>query len=206
MSDSGRKTLIIAVACMLVAGLALGAWCVLPEDGDKQSAARDSPKPSASVDPHEDKSNDELVDAALSAEEPASGKRAAVVRLTERTTLDEHNPTREQLRQVFRDSSEPIVRAAAIKGIARGWDYDVMDELLDALDDESAAVRESAGLAVEKMIGLRFHYRASDPPEERAKKVALMRSTWAKFKSTGTLDEWLARLSNDESLEHLRPK
>ena len=111
-----------------------------------------------------------------------------------RTSIEQNNPTREHLRKVFRESDDSHVRVAAIRGIAKGWDYDAMEDLLDALDDPSVEVREQAGITAQKMIGLKFRYDASDPPEERAKVVTHMRKMWEGLRDTGRLEQWLKRL------------
>ena len=81
-----------------------------------------------------------LADAALTLRLPAERERAAAALAA--TSSDE---SRQHLRRVYRQSKSPSVRAACIGGIARGWDYDSMDSLLVALEDESPLVRGRAG-------------------------------------------------------------
>ncbi|MCG8587453.1 MAG: HEAT repeat domain-containing protein [Pirellulales bacterium] len=141
----------------------------------------------------DDRTDDMLVTEAL--DNTAGIASASVVEvLNDRTTIDEDNPTRQHLRTVFRQSQSPPVRVAAIEGIAKGWDYDAMEDLFAALDDPSVEVRERAGKAVQRMIGLRFPYNASDPPAARAAVVAHMREKWEKLRDTGKLEQWLERL------------
>jgi HEAT repeat protein len=73
-----------------------------------------------------------------------------------------------QLRQVFRESTVPEVRAAAILGISQAKDWQSVPELLNAMEDESLLVRGRAGAAVRDLIGADYHFRAEDPPEKRA--------------------------------------
>ena len=202
MAADGKRTgLIVATGCVVVAALSFAVWGMLPAgDQPRLETSQRSVTPPVGADP---RSDEELVEAALSSEVPVAGE-AAVAHLAKRTTIEASNPTREHLRHVFQESDQPNVRAASIKGIARGWDYDAMEALFDALDDESLEVRTQAGAAIEKLIGLRFHYRASDPPVKRSETVAKMRSTWVQFRKSPKFDQWLARLANDESLEHLR--
>jgi len=122
----------------------------------------------------------------------------AVRRLAERTTIDRDNPTRAHLRKVFRESDRPAVRVAAIDGIAKGWDYDAMEDLFAALDDPSLEVRERSGRTVQRMIGLKFPYNAQDPPQKRAKVIAHMRQMWDRLRTSDKLGQWLDRLDKGE--------
>ena len=131
-------------------------------------------------------------------------RKVAVEMLAQRTTIDQSNPIRGTLKEIYAATDEPQVRAACIDGIARGWDYSAMDELLGDLEHESPLVRQHAGAAAERMIGLGFLYRADAPPEQRAVKIARMRDVWQKMQTTGKLDEWLERLANAPDLDHLR--
>jgi hypothetical protein len=167
----------LKLICVVIAPIALLAGC-----GDPSAANNAT-------------SRKERTDEVLVAESlDGTAGEAAVTILVQRTTIDPDNPTREHLRKVFRESESAPVRVAAIKGIAKGWDYDAMEDLFEALDDPSLEVRERAGRAVNRMLGLRFPYNASDPPVKRALVVSKMRETWGKLQSTGRLDEWLERL------------
>ena len=149
----------------------------------------DNGKPTAAPQ-RDDRTDEMLVAEALD----GPGGEAAATILAQRTTIDPANPTRDHLRTVFRESDQAPIRIAAIQGVAKGWDYNAMDDLLAALDDESLEVRASAGVAVNQLLGLRFYYCADDPPEKRAKVVAQMRNAWSSMQGTGRLDHWLKRL------------
>jgi len=98
---------------------------------------------------------------------------------------------REELRQVFRETDRPEVRAACILGMGAIEDYDSMDVLLEALESESLVVRGRAGVVVSKMVmghDVRFSFEANAPEEERKKAVESLRKYWEDVKDSPLLN------------------
>jgi hypothetical protein len=93
----------------------------------------------------------------------------------------------EQLRQVFRESDIPEVRAACIRGMGAIYDYDSMDMLLEALEDKSLVVRGSAGVVVSKMVmghDVRFTFSAAAPEEDRKKAIKSLHESWEDWRDS----------------------
>lgn len=141
-----------------------------------------TPEPFVTTTPPE-----KLVEEALHQPEPVARQQAAV-QLADRAA---ESPQR--LREVYRQSDSPEVRAACISGMAQTWEYESMDDLLAALDDESPLVRGRAGSAATRMLGIDFLYKAHDPPEKRQLAAKRMRAAWQSMQTSGKLDEWKAR-------------
>lgn len=115
---------------------------------------------------------EELVDRALSAP-TVDERQTAAIELSRRGDV----PI-ESVRNVFRQSKAPEVRAAAAQGLGRTRDIDSLPALIDAMEDESPLVRGRAGAAVKQIVGLDYEFRALDPPEERQKAVDFYRKFW----------------------------
>lgn len=128
-----------------------------------------------------------LAEQALHADTPEVREESAVKLATQASE------SRQLLRQVFRETESSPVRAACITGLSRSWDYDSMDDLLIALEDESPLVRGRAGAAVQKMLGVDFYFRANDPLERRAAAIEKLREAWHQMQSSGKLTEWNSR-------------
>ncbi len=141
----------------------------------------------------------------LFAEQPSSPQELAQTAL-EADSADERETAVAQLSGLGRESTEhlqrvmiksnsPAVRATAIQGLARQWDYDSMDAIIDALDDDNPLIRGRAGRAAERMLGLRFDFRYDAPVEERKVKIKLIRAAWRKMKTSEVFENWKQRLA-----------
>ena len=71
------------------------------------------------------------------------------------------------------------MRVAAIKDVSLRNDHSQVTRLIDRLDDEVAEVRLFAVLALRKMTGQQFGFRAHDLPLRRSEAVERWRD-WAK--------------------------
>jgi len=80
--------------------------------------------------------------------------------------------------EALRSDPSPEVRAAAARGIGLVYYWEGMPDLMNALNDSSEDVRRNAGAAVHRLWRADFLYRADDPPQERAQRIALIRSMW----------------------------
>lgn len=80
--------------------------------------------------------------------------------------------------RAFATSKAPETRAAAANALAKFQHWDAMEPLLDALEDESVAVRGSAGMAIRQILGLDYGFRANDPLPKRQAIIARLRRDW----------------------------
>lgn len=79
------------------------------------------------------------------------------------------------------NSSRPEERSAAAKHAARIGDRDVIGLLVDRLEDEDAAVRFYAILALEKLTGTRRGYAYYHPESQRYRAV----QSWRRYVARG---------------------
>ncbi len=105
----------------------------------------------------------------------------------------------EHLQRVLAKGNSPAVRATAIQGLAKQWDYDSMDPIIDALNDDDPLVRGRAGRAVERMLGMQFGLRHDAPVEEREAKIKLVRTAWQEMKTSEVLENWKQRLAQKQN-------
>jgi HEAT repeat protein len=102
---------------------------------------------------------------------------------------------RENLRRTFRQSPSSRVRAASVLGLGAQRDYESIELLFEAAEDDSPEVRRHAGVALRKMLGVDMGFRANDPPEKRAAILKGMRKAYEEMKESGMLDDWLERMN-----------
>ncbi len=123
---------------------------------------------------YEYRSPKELADVALS-DASHQTRRTAALDLSRHPDKEE---TAVELRRVLRDSNDPGIQALAVSGVTRLDDWDSMPLLLDALESDSEELRGRAIVGVNKMLGLDYHFRASDSPENQTKRIAAMRQVY----------------------------
>jgi hypothetical protein len=71
--------------------------------------------------------------------------------------------------------SEPEVRAYLLQAAMNIKDWRSLPEMFVAMEDSDEVVRGRAAAAAAKIMGMDFGFRATDPPEKRAKILAEMR-------------------------------
>jgi HEAT repeat protein len=121
---------------------------------------------------------EELVDRSFNAP-TVNERQTATIELSRRDDV----PIK-SVRDVFRQSKSPEVRAAAVQGLGRRRDVNSLSALIDAMEDESPLVRGRAGAAVRRIVGLNYEFHALDPPEKRQKAVAFYRKFWKEAQGT----------------------
>ena len=88
----------------------------------------------------------------------------------------------QSLQSVLTDTNErPEVRAAAAEALGAMRYIDAGSDLIDAMSDPSELVRAAAGVAVSRIMGMRFEFSARDPAAKREKAAGLARKFWPKF-------------------------
>ena len=117
-------------------------------------------------------SPEELAQQALTAAS-AEEKEAAAVKLSQTG-----QPGVDEMRQVYQQSDVAEVRAACVKGLGVLRDYDSMDVFFNSLEDESALVRGRAGVAMIRMLGRDYRFRANGSAAARAQSIAGMKKAW----------------------------
>lgn len=133
-------------------------------------------------------SPEELVQLALGAE-TSREQEEAVAKLTALGAA-----AKPYLREVLSKSSARGVRAECLRGLAELYDYDSMEALLAALDDESALVRGRAEVAVERMLSFESAYHYDDPPAQRRAAAEALREYWEQHRNSPIFKKWLERL------------
>lgn len=73
------------------------------------------------------------------------------------------------------EAYEPADRIRAIREATQAGHDDLIPALVDRLDDDDAAVRFYAVLALEELTGTRLGYSYSAPPQQRRRGVQLWR-------------------------------
>ncbi|NQT39511.1 MAG: hypothetical protein HQ581_18590, partial [Planctomycetes bacterium] len=107
----------------------------------------------------------------------------------------------EHLRRVAEASKSPQVRAVCFRALGKALDFDSMDLFLAALDDESLQIRGQAAVAVMKMIGRNYAFRADAPEEERAPLVREMRACWKDMKDSPLMEATKQRIAEEQAKE-----
>jgi len=129
---------------------------------------------------------------ALGSESPRE-QEEAVARLT--TLGQEAKP---YLRDVLAKSKTPGVRAECIRALAELYDYESMDAMLAALNDESALVRGRAEACMKRMLRFESHYHYNDPPEQRRAAAEALKEYWEEHRTSPIFKKWLKRLEDKE--------
>ena len=88
---------------------------------------------------------------------------------------------RREVRSLLQSHSdyEPEVVAPIVQATGKNRDYRSMPLLLDLLDSPDPQVRGQSAVAVQKILGADFGFRANDPPEVRREVVKRMRADYA---------------------------
>lgn len=85
----------------------------------------------------------------------------------------------ELLIRTLQTDKAPAARIAAATALGQLKCWEAGPALIDALEDPDARVRSRAGTAIDRIIGLRLGFRASDPG--RAKVIEKIRMMWPGF-------------------------
>ena len=117
-------------------------------------------------------SPEELAEQALNAGS-AEEQEAAAVKLSQSGA-----PGIPHLRSVYEKSQVAEVRAACIKGLGVMRDYDSMEIFFEGLKDESALIRGRSGVAMVRMLGRDYQFRANGSAADRARSIAGMQTAW----------------------------
>ncbi len=142
---------------ILALGLAGLAWAYLPWE------TRATPE--------------ELAELALTAQSEEERAKAAA-------KLSDYGPeSLEFLRHVAQETTDPPVQAICLQGLARLWDYESMDLLLDMAESGSPLVRGQAAQAVMRMTGRTRPYAASASVAQRETLVGHMREDWQQIQN-----------------------
>lgn len=165
-----KKPLVLGAAVLFVALLGVYTWRWLGNFTESEAP-------------------EQLASAALDASR-AGDRELATAKLADQATAEPDDRAKVQLRRVFRESEIPEVRATAMMGLAHGWDYESVDEIIDALADSSPLVRGRAGAAIQQLFGVDFYFRAHDPQPERDKAIAAIRDWWDKLRTSNKLKDW----------------
>jgi hypothetical protein len=146
----------ILMVLVVIAGIGGVVWRYLP------SASGPSPE--------------DLADAALHA--PTVGQQTvAAARLA-----DYGDGSRDTLRRVFSETTQPDVQIVCVQGLAGIWDYESMDLFLDLAERGPPQVRGRAAQAVMRMTGRQRPFLSDAPEEQRRILIGHMRADWDEIK------------------------
>ena len=112
--------------------------------------------------------------------DPREVVKVAAIQTLEATTppLPEDSTVPNIVLKAFVTSKSAQTRSVAANALAKFQHWDAMGPLLDALEDESPAVRGSASMAIRKILGLDYGFRANDPLDKRRAVIARLRRDW----------------------------
>jgi len=121
--------------------------------------------------------------------DPREVVKVAAIQTLEATTppLPEDPTVPNIVLKAFVEAKSPQARAAAANALGKFQHWDAMEPLLDALEDESAVVRGAAGMAIRRILGLDYGFRANDPLPKRQAVIARLRNGW-KYQRSYHLD------------------
>jgi HEAT repeat protein len=80
--------------------------------------------------------------------------------------------------KAFQTEKAPETRAAAAEALGKFQHWQAMESLVKALEDESVEVRSSAGMAIRRILGLDYGFRANAPLTQRQEAIARIRNGW----------------------------
>jgi hypothetical protein len=80
--------------------------------------------------------------------------------------------------KAFLAEKAPETRAVAAQALGKFQHWQAMEGLVEALEDESLEVRSSAGMAIRRILGLDYGFRAKASLEERQAAIARIRDGW----------------------------
>lgn len=95
-----------------------------------------------------------------------------------------HAPTaRREVRQMLDkcDTTEPKVVVPLIEATMKSRDWRSVPRLFELMEHEDVRIRGKAGAAARVIMGADYFFRANDPPEKRAEKLALMRQSYQRM-------------------------
>ncbi len=80
--------------------------------------------------------------------------------------------------KAFLAEKAPETRAAAANALGKFQHWDAMEGLVIALEDESLEVRSAAGMAIRRILGLDYGFRAKASLADRQAAIARIRDGW----------------------------
>jgi enoyl-CoA hydratase/carnithine racemase len=122
-------------------------------------------------------SADDLVEVALNGPSVTAQTQAAI------GLVSLGDDALEGLRRVAAQSTEPSVKVACIEGLAKLWDYDSMDMLIELAENGDTRVRGRAAQAIMRMTGRHRRFVATAPESQRKLLAKHMRADWKEIKS-----------------------
>ncbi len=134
----------------------------------------------ASVEPNKQLPPEAVRIAESATRDPRPTVKVAAIQALEATTppLPEDPTVPRIVLDTFVTAKTSETRAAAANALAKFQYWDAMEALLDAMENESPAVRGSAGMAVRQILGVDYGFRANDSPSKRQAVVARLRRDW----------------------------
>ncbi len=113
-------------------------------------------------------------------QDPRPAVQVAAIQILEASTppAPENPAVPNIVLKAFLAEKAPETRAAAAEALGKFQHWDAMEGLVDALEDESLEVRNSAGMAIRRILGLDYGFRAKAPLADRQAAIARIRNGW----------------------------
>jgi len=135
---------------------------------------------------------DEWLETALTGQDLQEREAAAVA------LSDLNPPALPQLRQLLEETSDPTVKSATIGALGRHYDFDSMEAIIDAMEDESSVVRGRAAAVVARFLGRDRRFRADGPETDRARIIKYSREDWEMVKASPHFEGFKRKIRGDE--------
>ena len=168
MRESGIRARIVFVVLAIVGCTWLSTWLLTARDTGVAS--------------------EELVQIALEGATRAEQTTAAI------RLADYGGQAREQLRRLFNETNQPDVQAACIEGLGKLWDYESMDQLLNAVESGAPKVRGRAAVVISRLTGRDRRFQSDAPAAQRRRWVGFMREDWEEIRNSPYFGDLQRRL------------
>ena len=83
-------------------------------------------------------------------------------------------------------------------GLGMQWDFDSMDLLLKAMEDDSPVVRSRGAGAVARMLSRNRRFQAYGPEADRARIIGFYRADWEQLRSSSYFEEYRTQVQRSE--------
>jgi HEAT repeat protein len=135
---------------------------------------------------------DEWLEKALTGQSLEEREAAAVA------LSDLNPPALPQLRQLLKETKDPTVKSATIAALGRHYDFDSMEAIIAAMEDESSVVRGRAAAVVARFLGRDRRFRADGPEADRARIIKYSREDWEMVKTSPHFEGFKRKIRGDE--------
>lgn len=135
-------------------------------------------------------SNRSLADKALKADSESKRIEAA------QHLISREKASVSETRRVALESRDVSVRTLCFLSLSRLYDYEFIDELFKSLESEDSQLRAAASIAIARLLGAEYGFRADSALDDRKKTAKRMRDDWETYKNSPVFESNLKRLNS----------